>query len=185
MDWFAFQLHYPCYGWQDMQTRLTSLKQNVREENAMVAIFCVYVSVYLEDGWGLPCEYGDDLLCDTVPWDMWTIVYSPPIGNWWWTCIRTPQKSHWQASKIYWGYLQEYGWGVTYRRTNDSKPVASAKLQRSMEDSSWKLETWSTLNSLPAVQQVRVCISVGLNLPSTPVCFCIIQVLVGNYLLCG
>lgn len=48
----------------------------------MVVLFCLYVLAYLIDEWRLPREYGDDPLCDTVPWDTRAIFYSPPIGNW-------------------------------------------------------------------------------------------------------
>lgn len=58
-------------------------------------------------------------LCETVPEDTWTNVYLSQIGNQWWTKVRISPESILVHSELYWDYLQEYRWELTYRNLQD------------------------------------------------------------------
>jgi hypothetical protein len=56
-----------------------------------------------------------------------THIYSPSIGNPQQTEVGMPPNSNLVNQEFYWGYLQEYRWGVTYRSRNGLKAAVSPK----------------------------------------------------------
>lgn len=58
-------------------------------------------------------------------------------------------------TESYWGYLQEYGWEVTYKIRTDSKD-GCIKAHSSMGDNPQKLDRWDTLQR---AHQVEECLS--------------------------
>lgn len=58
------------------------------------------------------------------------------------------QSSTWQTNEFYWGYVQEYGRGVTYGSRNDSKNSHITKAH----NNSLKSETWGALYNLQITQ---------------------------------
>lgn len=72
------------------------------------------------------------LFYDTIPEEMWANIYSWQIETW-------------QTKHIYWCYLQ---------KQKSPKDYCIIKVQPQTGDSSWKLQTWNTLQSLQAAWQV-------------------------------
>lgn len=84
------------------------------------------------------------ILCDTIPWEIWTIVYSSQMVNWCQTKATVPPKSNLTNQWVYCGYLQKYKWRVNQRCISDTKPAASTKAYSGIGDDWWKLEPWSS-----------------------------------------
>lgn len=62
------------------------------------------------------------------------------------------QSLMWVNQRVYWCDLQECVWGITYRSRNSSKAATSPKVNPSVGDSWWELETWNSVRDLKADQ---------------------------------
>lgn len=80
------------------------------------------------------------LLCDSVLEETWT-NYCSPLGN-------NHQCSTWKNNALY---------RVTYKSKNDSNTSSSAKAYSDMNNSSCKMDTWSTLHRQQIAQMFGEC----------------------------
>ena len=81
---------------------------------------------------------------------MWANVYPSQIGSRWQTKVRRPLDSNAANLVLYWGYIQDYRCGVTYRSRNDSKTAVSPKSTPSWltAQKSWEPRAHCTLCAL-------------------------------------
>ena len=85
----------------------------------------------------------------------WTNVYLPHIGNQWQKNYRSPSKyNSMNQWLVLWLLRRVWVRGCIGNR-NDSKIGKSPKADPKMSDSSWKLETWSTVHTLWIAEQSR------------------------------
>ena len=90
---------------------------------------CIYVRVYINEKISEFILLSLSLLCEKhLLGRCKTHIYSPQcVAN------ERPKYRYHQSptqctKEFYWGYLQDYGWGVTYRSRNDSMTSVSPKL---------------------------------------------------------